>query len=158
MKFTSVLVIAVLMAATSVNAQPREVLTLDLTSTQKRVQANTGDGFVVRIDNLNDTGWGWEIGVYRRGSEDNLLYPKGIWHGAFPCQIVAGPNQVFPDERVIQVRSTLKTLTVQLSGVLFEGTEPHYRFTGGLARVLWGSTSNKPIETAAKKPRGLPPR
>ena len=143
MKFTFPLVIAVLIAATSVDAQPREVLTLNLTSIQKQIQADTGDGFVVRVDNLNDTGWGWEVGVYRKGSGDNLLYPKGNWHGAFPCQIVPGPNQVFPDTRVIKVRSTAKTLTIQLLGVLFEGTDPDYRFTDGVARVLWGSTSNQ---------------
>jgi hypothetical protein len=81
----------ILAGADPVGAHDREVLQFDLTSADRVVEADTGDGCLVRAENNSDGGWGWEIGVYRKKSEDNLLYPKGNWHGAFPCQIVPSP-------------------------------------------------------------------
>ena len=58
-------------------------------------------------------------------------------------------NRVFPDERVIHVRGTRKTLTMQLSNVSVDQTE--WQFTAGSLRVLWGAISNPASQPTPKK-------
>jgi hypothetical protein len=77
-----------------------------LTSSTLMYQARTRSGYVVRV--VRDVP-GWEVQVFRstdRRGRDNLLYPIENWHGAFPCQIQPGTEDIFQNTRRVAVRST----------------------------------------------------
>ena len=83
-------------------------------------------------------GSGWEIQVFNSSDHrrrDNLLYPEH-WHGAFPCQLQpAVHSDVFPDERVIQVRSTSLSICVKLIGLKTTGESSERRYGGGTVEI-----------------------
>ena len=87
----------------------KPVLSFSLTATNNRFTRSVGQGLTLRVE--RDV-LGWEVGIFRKGSTDNLLYPQRNWHGAYPCQLSAWshPTQTFPDERVIPMRGTSREL------------------------------------------------
>lgn len=82
---------------------------------------------------------GWEVGVFKTGGKDNLLYPKRTWHGAYPCQISAWSHslQSFPDERIIPIRGYHSAVAIRLIGAVVSGKSGSERFVGGRLEIYW---------------------
>ena len=112
----------------------KPILSFSLTATNRSFTRSVGQGLTLRVE--RDV-IGWEVGVFRKRSSDNLLYPQHNWHGAYPCQLSAWSHwtQTFPDERVIPVRGTKQAVRVRLVGAAVSGEAANDRFTGGRVAI-----------------------
>jgi hypothetical protein len=114
----------------------RMALTTEAPQAAIAARATTPSGHVLAI--MRDTD-GWEVTVHRVGAknpDDSLLYPKGPWHGAFPCQVQ--PGGAFPDLRYIPVRGTDHHVCVRLvEATVKDGALGTSRFTGGWLEISW---------------------
>jgi hypothetical protein len=110
-------------------------LSFSISAKEESFHSSLGGGleaFVVRDDR------GWEVQVFRtsdRQHRENLLYPPN-WHGAFPCQIQPGVGpELFPDERLIPIRTTSRSLCIRLIGVKSSGAGADRHYTSGTVTV-----------------------
>jgi len=111
-------------------------LAFSLIATERSFHANLRGGLSLYA--AKDDG-GWELQVFDRADQqhrDNLLYPSSRWHGAFPCQIQPGVGRdTFPDERVVPIRSTVRSLCVRLIGVKVAGVGSKRRYVAGRVEI-----------------------
>lgn len=134
--------LAIIFAALSACAAGRAetpvkpVLSFSLTARNPRFTRSLGNGLSLRV--VRDT-LGWEAGVFRDHSTDNLLYPQGNWHGAFPCQLSAWSHRsrTFPDERVIAVRGLQHSVRIRLIDASTSGKAGAEQFAGGRVEIYW---------------------
>ena len=80
---------------------------------------------------------GWDLVVFRTGNDDNLLAPVRDWHGAQPFQISVYMMSIYPNERIIPIRSTPATICVRILNARTEGTGNREHFIGGVVEVRW---------------------
>ena len=118
------------------DASAKPTLSFSLTATNGYFARNVGRGLRLRVarDEL-----GWEVGVFKKGGGENLLLPQGNWHGAKMCQLYAWMprTHTFPDERVIPVRGTKRSVRLRLVGATASGKPGSETFTGGRADVFF---------------------
>ena len=114
----------------------KPVLSFSLAAAKQSFSHRLESGLTLRVD-LNELGW--DIGVFRGRRSDNLLYPQGNWHGAFPCQLYAWSQRrkTFPDQRVIPVRGHRSSVRVRLIDAVVAGESGSERFAGGRVEIYW---------------------
>ena len=112
------------------------VLSFSLTATNQSFSQMLEEGLWLRVERDE---LGWEAGVFRSRSTDNLLYPKPNWHGAFSCQLSAWSyrTKAFPDDRVIPVRGVHQSVRIRLIDPAITGDPGKERFTGGRVEIYW---------------------
>lgn len=126
------------MFAEAGQARTRPILSFSLNATneifQKQIAANLK--LCAKRDEM-----GWEVGVFKGRSTDNLLYPQRSWHGAFPCQLAAWSHHAltFPDERVIPVRGLGKSIRIHLIDPVVSVEGRNHKFTKGRVEISWDS-------------------
>jgi len=125
--------------AVSAGSPSKLVLSFNLTATNSGFTGTIDQELTLRVE--RDV-LGWEVGVFRKRSADNLLYPQSNWHGAYPCQLSAWSHRThsFPDERVIPVRGFKRAVRVRLVKAAVYGEAGSERFTGGRVEIYWGRT------------------
>jgi hypothetical protein len=111
-------------------------LSFSLTATNGCFVRSIGEGLRLRVDRDE---LGWEVGVFKRGGQDNLLLPQGNCHGAQPCQIYSWMARIptFGKERVIPIRATKQSVRIRLVGATASGKPGGERFTSGRADVFF---------------------
>lgn len=114
----------------------KPVLSFSLTATNQSFSHQLASGLTLRVE--RDV-LGWEAGIFKGRSTDNLLYPQHIWHGAFPCQLSAWSHRTrtFPDERLIPIRGFKSSIRIRLIDVVVSGEPGSERFTGGRVEIYW---------------------
>jgi hypothetical protein len=144
----ALLVVLVLLATPSASdaedCNSRHLLRIPLTSSTATYHARVGSGYVLVV--VQDAP-GWEVQVFRatdRSKRDNLLYPKGNWHGAFPNQIQPGVSEeIFPNIRRVPVRATPHSVCIRLMDVSKSVTNGSAAFRGGSLEVGWSEGNRK---------------
>jgi hypothetical protein len=114
----------------------KPVLSFSLTATNHSFAHQVGSGLILRVERDE---LGWEAGVFRAHSTENLLYPQHVWHGAFPCQLSAWSYRrwTFPDERVIAIRGSKSSVRIRLIDAAVSGASGSEQFTGGRVEIHW---------------------
>jgi hypothetical protein len=114
------------------------LLTMPLASRTSSFKAHAPSGvsiIVVRDEN------GWEVqafGAADHAHKDNLLYPAGNWHGAFPCQVQPSlAPDLFPSPRIIRIRTVRASLCLRVVSPQVQGAGPAVHFTGGSLELVW---------------------
>ena len=110
------------------------VLSFPLTADSSPVPVPLGQGLRLDTDRYEQ---GWDLLVFRSGSDDNLLAPKGNWHGAQPVQVSVYMLTIYPNERIIPIRSTSTSICVRILNARTEGVGNHEHFTNGAVEVRW---------------------
>jgi hypothetical protein len=133
--FVSILALfasGLLAAAEDSPAKP--VLSFSLTATNQSFTHRLESGLTLRVER-NELGW--DVGVFQRHSTDNLLYPQGNWHGAFPCQLSAWSQRrkTFADQQVMPIRGYKSSVRIRLVDVVVAGKPGSERFTGGWLEI-----------------------
>jgi hypothetical protein len=120
----------------SAESAARPTLSFSLTATNQSFTRQLDGDLSLRVER---DGLGWEVGVFRGHSTDNLLYPQRTWHGAFPCQLAAWSHRTrtFPGERVIAVRGLKRSVRIRLIDAAVSGESGSERFTGGRVEIHW---------------------
>jgi hypothetical protein len=110
------------------------LLSFSLTATNGSFTRAIGQGLTLRVERDQI---GWEVGVFQKGSSDNLLYPQRNWHGAYPCQLSAWSYRArtFPDQRVIPVRGTGRASRMRLVEAAVSGEPGNEKFKGGRVEI-----------------------
>ena len=116
--------------ASAADSGAKPVLSFRLTATNSSFARSVGHGLTLQVE--RDV-LGWEVGVFRKGSTDNLLYPQHNWHGAYPCQLYAWSHRTktLPDEGIIPVRGVKQAVRVRLVAAAVAGDATSAKFTGG---------------------------
>ena len=117
-------------------ATPKPTLTFSLAATNGYFARNIGERMRLRVERDE---LGWEVCVYKKGSADNLLMPRGNWHGLQPCQIHAWlpGTSAIPTESVIPIPQTKLSVRIRLAGATTAGSKAgDQKFTGGRADVF----------------------
>ena len=116
----------------------KPALSFSLTATNGCFVRSVGQGLRLRVDRDGDE-LGWEVGVFKKGGGDNLLLPKGNWHGSQSCHIYSWMprTHTFGDERLIRVRGTKLSVRIRLVRATASGKPGSERFTGGRADVFF---------------------
>jgi hypothetical protein len=114
----------------------KPVLSFDLTATNQNFSYQLTPELTLRVERDE---LGWEVGVFKGDSTDNLLYPQRNWHGAYPCQISAWSHrtQTFPDERVIPIRGYKSSVRILLIDAVISGESGSERFTSGQIEIYY---------------------
>jgi hypothetical protein len=114
----------------------KPVLSFSLTATNRSFSHRLKSGLMLRVER-NELGW--DVGVFRDRRCDNLLYPQGNWHGAFPCQLSAWSQhrKTFPDQRVIPIRGYRSSVRIRLIDAVVGGESGCERFTRGQVEIYW---------------------
>jgi len=135
----ALMVTAVVPSIPSERCRGRLVLTVPLNSSQSQIATRLSSDLRVQVEKQSDNGW--EVQVFRlhRGHlHGNLLYPSEHWHGAFPCQVAPWIEpDLFPNPRLIPIRSTTKRICVMVIDPASEGEGFAQHFTGGKLEVWW---------------------
>lgn len=118
------------------DAPAKPTLSFSLTATNGHFVRSVGQGLWLRVSRKE---LGWEVGVFKKGGHDNLLFPQGNWHGAQPCQIYAWMprTQTFGQERIIPIRDTKRAVRIRLVAATASGKAGGEVFTGGRADVFF---------------------
>ncbi len=114
----------------------KPVLSFSLAATNQNFTRHLERGLSLRVER---DFLGWEVGVFRDRSTDNLLYPQLNWHGAFPCQLSAWSrrSKTFPDERTIPVRGLKRSVRIRLIDAAVSGESGSEKFIGGRLEIDW---------------------
>ncbi len=136
---TALLVAAAALASPNDRGCPGHlVLIVPLNSSQSQFASKLTSELRVRVEKQPDNGW--EVQVFRRHRghvHGNLLYPER-WHGAFPCQVVPWGNEdLFPNPRIIPIRSSTKSICVMVIDPTAEGEGFRRDFTAGKLEIWW---------------------
>lgn len=117
-------------SAVGANSAPKPILSFNLASTNGWFGQNLANGLRLRVERDE---LGWEVCVYRKGSTDNLLLPRGNWHGPQACHIYAWmPREnVFGDARLIPIHGSKQSIRIRISGATASGKAGSEKFTGG---------------------------
>ena len=114
------------------------LLKMPLASRKATFKARAASGVSIIV--VPDTD-GWEVQAFGAADphhKDNLLYPAGNWHGAFPCQVQPSlAPDIFPSPRVIPIRGVNASLCLRLLSPQVQGTSASAHFTGGSLEVVW---------------------
>jgi len=124
-------------AAASTRSAPKPTLSFDLASTNGWFGQNIGKGLRLRVERASDE-LGWEVCVYKKGSSDNLLLPRGNWHGPQSCQIYTWMprNNVFGNDRLVPIHGSKQSIRMRISGASASGKPGSERFTGGRVDIF----------------------
>jgi hypothetical protein len=128
-----------LMALASLNPEQctaPTVLSVPLRSSKQVVGATTASGYKLSL--VKDPP-GWEVQVYSSADKElkeNLLYPAGSWHGAFPCQVQPGTADLFGNTRRVAVRSSKASVCIRIREPRVSGES----YVGGSLEVGWDET------------------
>ena len=122
--------------ASASDSAAEPVLSFSLAATNQNFSRQLERGLSLRVERDS---LGWEVGVFRDRSTENLLYPQRNWHGAFPCQLSAWSHRTktFPDERIIGVRGLKRSVRIRLIDAAVSGESGNERFTGGRVEIHW---------------------
>ena len=122
------------LCAVGAGSSSKPLLSFSLTATNGRFTRPIGQGLTLRVERDQ---LGWEVGVFLKGSSDNLLYPQRNWHGAYPCQLSAWSyrTQTFPDQRAIPVRGTGRAARMRLVDAAVSGETGNEKFMGGRVEI-----------------------
>ena len=123
-------------AAYCADSNVEAVLSFSLTATNEGFSKRLEEGLWLR-DERDELGW--EVGVFRNRSPDNLLYPQSNWHGAFPCELSAWSHRTmtFPGDRIIPVRGVHRSVRIRLIDPAVTRDSGNERFTGGRVEIYW---------------------
>jgi len=107
-------------------------LSFNLTATNGYFVRDIGQGLQLRVDRDELR---WEVGVFRRGKRDNLLLPRGNWHGAQVCQIYTWMPRTgtFGNDRVVPIHGSKRSVRIRLIGARASGNPGSEKFIGGRA-------------------------
>ena len=86
---------------------------------------------------------GWDLVVSRSGSDDNLLAPTRNWHGAQSFQVSVYLMSVYPNERIIPIRSTSSSICVRILNARTEGAGNSEHFVNGEVEVRWSGQPSR---------------
>jgi len=116
--------------AIAAEAAARPRLSFSLTATNGYFVRDIGEGFRLRVDRDE---LGWEVGVFKNRKGDNLLLPRGNWHGAQMCQIYTWMPRdgTFGNDRVIPIQGSKRAVRIRLVGATASGKPGSGKFTGG---------------------------
>ena len=133
--FLSILALVALASAVLAgDSRDRPLLSFSLTATNQSFSYQFLSGLTLRVERDSS---GWEVGVFKHDSEDNLLYPQHNWHGAFPCQLYPWSHRtkIFPEERLIPIRGRKGSVRIRLLDAGVAGEPGSERFTGGRVEI-----------------------
>ena len=133
-------------AALLAESPAKPVLSFSLMATNQTFSRQLEHDLSLRVER---DALGWEVGVFRSRSTDNLLYPQKRWHGAYPCQLSAWSfrTQTFPNERVIAVRGLQHLVRIRPIDVTVVGNSNSERFAGGRIEIYWEPALKKRKKT-----------
>jgi hypothetical protein len=124
-------------SAAGVDSAPKPTPSFNLAATNCWFGRNIGKGLRLRVecDEL-----GWEVYVYKKGSTDNLLLPRGNWHGPQLCQIYTWMPRKdgFGNDRLIPIHGSKQPVRIRIFGATASGRPGSERFTGGRADIYLG--------------------
>jgi len=122
-------------AATGTDSAPKPTLSFNLASTNGWFGQNIGKGLRLRVERDE---LGWEVCVYENGSSDNLLLPRGNWHGPQLCQIYTWMprKDIFGNDRVIPIHGSKRSVRIRIFGATASGKPGSESFTGGRADIF----------------------
>jgi len=118
--------------ALAAGAPEKLALSFSLTATNSCFVRDIGQGLRLRVDRDE---LGWEVGVFKRGKGDNLLMPRGNWHGAQICQVYSWMPRTgtFGNDRLIPIHGSKRSVRIRLAGATASGKPGSEKFTGGRA-------------------------
>jgi hypothetical protein len=89
---------------------------------------------------------GWDLEVHRSGDtarQDNLLAPSRNWHGAQAFQVTVYMTSIYPNERVIPIRSASTSVCIRIMNARLEGDGFDRRYVDGVVEVRWSGSRGK---------------
>lgn len=113
------------------------IMSFPLAATSAPAPVHLGRAFVLQA--LAGHG-GWDLEVYRSRDKqrgDNLLAPIRNWHGAQAFQVTPYMAGIYPNERIIPIRSTASAICVRILNARIEGNEFEQRWVDGVVEVRW---------------------
>ena len=110
------------------------IMSLPLAAASAPAAVQLGDDLLLRVE-PDDGGWELEVVDSKGDMRGNLLAAIRNWHGAQPFLVTAYMASLYPNERVLPIRGTTKTLCIRLVDPRIEEKGADARYVAGTMEV-----------------------